>query len=61
VRITIARDGRVLAVELARSSGHPRLDRAAIESIQRWRFTPTKSRDARASVTIQHCVTFRLE
>ncbi len=61
VRISVARDGRVLAVKIVRSSGHARLDLAAIETLQRWRFTPLAESDERATSTVLHCVTFRLQ
>jgi protein TonB len=32
--------GRARSVALARTSGYPRLDRAAIEAVRRWRFKP---------------------
>ncbi|QHL91582.1 TonB family protein [Sphingomonas changnyeongensis] len=33
-------EGRVAALEIARSSGHDRLDRAALEAVRRWRWSP---------------------
>lgn len=41
VRVRVGVDGRVLAAEVVRSSGHPRLDEAAVRHAQRaWRFVP---------------------
>ncbi|MFC3711835.1 energy transducer TonB [Sphingoaurantiacus capsulatus] len=41
VRVRIGTDGRVLAAELKASSGHARLDEAAVAHARRaWRFTP---------------------
>lgn len=34
LRVRLARDGRILAVRLSRTSGHPMLDRAALASVQ---------------------------
>ena len=40
VRATIGVDGRPRRIEVARSSGSRRLDRAAEDAIRRWRFQP---------------------
>ena len=40
VRATVAPDGSVERMELARSSGNRHLDRAAMEAVRRWRFDP---------------------
>lgn len=53
-------DGRIGEVEVRRSSGHPRLDRAAIDAARRWRLLPA-SRDGQP-VALWHewLVAFRL-
>lgn len=44
VRVRIGTDGRVLAAEVKASSGHRRLDAAAVSHARRaWRFTPATS------------------
>lgn len=40
VRATIAPDGSVERLDLARGSGNRYLDRAAMEAVRRWRFEP---------------------
>lgn len=40
LRVLVGTDGLPQQVDIARSSGHPRLDRAAREAVQRWRFRP---------------------
>ena len=40
IQATIATDGSVERMELAQSSGDRYLDRAAMEAVRRWRFTP---------------------
>jgi protein TonB len=40
LRLTIGTDGSVLEAEVAKSSGSPRLDRAARDQIATWHFTP---------------------
>ena len=61
VRVVIGTDGRVERATVARSSGHPRLDAAAIaQALARWRFIPALS-DGRAVESERELpVTFRL-
>ena len=40
LRLTVSAEGRVSAVEVARSSGFDRLDQAAADAVRRWRFRP---------------------
>jgi protein TonB len=40
VRALIAEDGSPIKVELLSSSGHSRLDEAAIEAVAKWKFKP---------------------
>ncbi|RYF13541.1 MAG: energy transducer TonB, partial [Comamonadaceae bacterium] len=42
LRVLIGADGSAQQVELRRSSGYERLDRAALETVRRWRFVPGK-------------------
>ncbi|MGL6071203.1 energy transducer TonB [Craterilacuibacter sp.] len=42
LRVDVSAAGQALAVELAKSSGYPRLDRAAREAVRQWRFTPAR-------------------
>lgn len=39
--VTLGQDGRVDTVAVATSSGHFRLDRAALAAVRRWRWSPT--------------------
>lgn len=41
-RVEVSAAGEALSVVLAKSSGYPRLDRAAREAVQRWRFLPAR-------------------
>lgn len=43
VRAEVSSSGEVSRVSLARSSGHPSLDRAAVEAVGRWRFRPASA------------------
>lgn len=47
VRVLIGEDGTVRQTRLAASSGYPELDRAALETLPRWRFSPAR-RDGKA-------------
>jgi TonB family protein len=43
LEILVLRDGRIAQVRVVRSSGHPRLDRAAVEEArERWRLLPAE-------------------
>ncbi len=42
LKVRISDRGLVEAVEIARSAGHPDLDRAAAEAVRRWRFEPAR-------------------
>ncbi len=39
--LTLGTDGNVADIRLARSSGHERLDRAALGAVRHWRWSPT--------------------
>jgi len=40
IRAVVGEDGRVLEAEVTRSSGHRRLDEAALAAIRTWTFLP---------------------
>ncbi|NBW00682.1 MAG: energy transducer TonB [Betaproteobacteria bacterium] len=40
LRVMISQDGRAGEIQLSKSSGYSRLDRAAIEAVRDWRFVP---------------------
>lgn len=40
LRVAVSADGRAQEVSIARSSGFPRLDRAALQAVRNWRFRP---------------------
>jgi len=45
LRVFVTVAGEAKRVELKSTSGHRRLDRAALESVQRWKFVPAKRDD----------------
>jgi periplasmic protein TonB len=48
--VTLAADGSVETVSVARSSGFDRLDKAALDAVRRWRWSPTLRDGAPVSV-----------
>ncbi|MFZ4689933.1 MAG: energy transducer TonB [Polymorphobacter sp.] len=61
VHVRIGPDGRVLAATLARSSGSPRLDAAALDhALKRWRFTPALQDGVAVAAERDITVNFRL-
>lgn len=60
VRVAVNAKGRVDHVEVTRSSGHARLDRAALKALRNWRFVPAKHNGYPAAGTVEVPVTFRL-
>jgi len=61
LRVRVEANGRPGSVALTRSSGHPRLDRAAQEAVRRWRFKPA-TRDGRPfATTVDVPVRFSLQ
>jgi len=48
-------------VEIASSSGSPRLDQAALETVRRWRFVPARQGDQPVAATVTVPLVFRLE
>jgi protein TonB len=42
LRVLVMADGRPDRLELRQSSGHPRLDQVAMDTVRRWRFSPAR-------------------
>ncbi len=60
LRIHVGVDGAVLDVELVRSSGSQRLDRAAADGVRAWRFEPARRDGTPIATSVLHQVTFTL-
>uniref|UniRef100_UPI001E2FA5EB energy transducer TonB n=1 Tax=Roseomonas rosulenta TaxID=2748667 RepID=UPI001E2FA5EB len=58
--LRVGSDGSVEAAEVAVSSGHPRLDQAAVEAARRWRFRPAMQGGLPVAGTLSTAVQFRL-
>lgn len=61
LRVRVRADGRAEAVEIAHSSGHPRLDDAALETVQSWRFVPARQGEAPIESSLLVPIVFRLD
>ncbi len=42
LRVSVNAGGNVQQIEIHRSSGHPRLDQSALQTVKRWRFVPAR-------------------
>lgn len=60
LRIHVSPQGAVLDVEIVRSSGSQRLDRAAAEGVKAWRFEPARRDGEAIATSVLHQVTFTL-
>jgi len=58
VRVLIGADGRVLQAKVGTSSGYPRLDQAAVDSVRGGRFRPTQRGDTTQDGWYDHPVRF---
>jgi len=60
LRVFVGSDGAVQAVEVAKSSGWPRLDRAARDAVSRWSFHPAMQNGVAHSAWALVPITFNL-
>ena len=61
LRVRVMSDGRPTTIEIARGSGHERLDHAARETVEKWRFEPARESGTAVDSWVQVPITFRLE
>lgn len=61
LKVRILEDGSVGKVIVAKSAGHPALDRSAVEAVQLWRFEPARRGGQPISVWANLPIRFRLE
>jgi protein TonB len=59
-RVHVDASGAPAQVELKQSSGHTRLDQAALDTVQRWRFTPARQGSAAVAGWVIVPVSFTL-
>jgi len=58
--VTVSAEGRPVAIEVARSSGHAALDDAAAEAVRQWRFVPARRDGMAVEDRVAVPITFRL-
>lgn len=61
LRFQVLTSGRVASVSVARSAGHPDLDRSAIEAVQTWLFEPARRGKEAVPVWVTLPVRFQLQ
>ncbi|NMG44549.1 TonB family protein [Aromatoleum toluvorans] len=61
LRVRVRADGRAENVEIAQTSGHPRLDAAARETVLSWRFVPARQGGTPIDSSLLVPVVFRLD
>jgi protein TonB len=60
LRVFVDADGRVGAVVVKQSAGHPDLDRAAADAVRRWRFEPAHRGEEAVAMWVELPVEFHL-
>lgn len=61
LRVRVGANGRANEIEIAESSGHERLDRAARSAVANWRFEPARDGEDAIESWVRVPVAFRLE
>jgi protein TonB len=61
LRVLVTADGQPEQVEVRTSSGSPRLDAAALETVRRWKFVPARQGDRPLAAWVLVPISFRLE
>ncbi len=60
LRVFVSPDGAPAQVEIRESSGHERLDKAARDTVQRWRFVPARQGDRGVAAWVLVPISFSL-
>lgn len=60
LRLDISEKGEVTHAEIAKSSGYPALDNAAIESAKKWRYAPARKNGVPVATTMLQGIKFTL-
>lgn len=61
LRVQVSADGRAMNVEIETSSGHERLDDAALRAVRRWRFVPARRGEEPVAASVIVPIAFRLQ
>ncbi|MCA4901028.1 MAG: energy transducer TonB, partial [Rhodocyclaceae bacterium] len=59
--VSVSAAGLPERVEIAATSGSPRLDQAALETVKRWRFVPARQGDKPVAASVTVPLVFRLD
>jgi len=60
LRVRVSPEGHAETVDLVTSSGFPRLDKAAVDAVKKWRFVPAKLGSQAVAATVKVPVNFTL-
>ena len=60
LRVRVGPEGNAQQVELKQSSGYPRLDQSALETVPRWRFVPARRGETPVAAWVLVPVVFAL-
>lgn len=61
LRVFVSAEGRADGIEVKASSGSPRLDQAALETVRTWRFVPARQGDKPVGAWVIVPISFNLE
>ncbi len=61
VRVLVSTDGHAERIELRTSSGHPRLDDVALDTVRRWKFVPARQGDQPVAAWVLVPISFSLK
>lgn len=61
LRVQVDARGLPERVEIEQSSGHARLDQAALEAVRRWRFVPARRGDATVAASVLVPIEFQMQ
>jgi len=61
LKVLVSREGNVLDIEIAESSGYQILDKAAAEAVKKWRFVPARQGDSPLDAWVQVPMVFNLK
>lgn len=61
LRVQVAADGSAQNVQLQTSSGYPRLDDIALDTVKRWKFIPARRGDEAVAATVLVPIVFSLK
>jgi protein TonB len=61
LRVQVEADGRAGDVQLHTSSGSPRLDQSALDTVRRWKFVPARRGQEAIAATVLVPIAFTLK